>query len=224
VLSDLLPDSVVCVDAFDDRQPAPLFPEEEGLVAAAVENRRREFATARRCAREALTTLGFPATAIPGGPVRQPCWPPGVVGSITHCAGYRAAAVARSEAVATLGVDAEPHERLPDGVLRSIAAPQEASWVRDRAAAEPLIWWDRLLFSAKESVYKAWFPLAGSWLGFEDVVIQPGRDLGTFTVRLRPTEPPQHSAAALTRMNGRWLIRRGLVLTAVAIPSSRNPI
>ena len=59
------------------------------------------------------------------GAKREPLWPAGVVGSITHCDGYRAAAVARATDLATVGIDAEPHEPLPDGVLAAIALPAE---------------------------------------------------------------------------------------------------
>ena len=44
--------------------------------------------------------------------------------------------------------------------------------------------WDRLLFSTKESVYKAWFPLAERWLGFEDARVTIDRDRGSFAARL----------------------------------------
>ena len=86
---------------------------------------------------------------------------------MTHCAGYRAAA--RRPRPATwprVGIDAEPHGPLPDGVLDAIALARGAAALA-RLAARPDVRWDRLLFSAKESVYKAWFPLTRRWLGFE---------------------------------------------------------
>jgi 4'-phosphopantetheinyl transferase EntD len=74
--------------------------------------------------------------------------------------------------------------------------------------------WDRLLFSAKESVYKAWFPLTGRWLGFEDADVTITPD-GTFTARLlaelTETQPPASFA-------GRWLASGGLILTAIVVP------
>ncbi|WP_405845207.1 4'-phosphopantetheinyl transferase [Streptomyces platensis] len=70
-----------------------LFPEESQVIALAVDKRRREFTTARSCAREALRRLGHPTVPIPRGRSGAPLWPAGVVGSITHCQGYRSAAV-----------------------------------------------------------------------------------------------------------------------------------
>ena len=84
-----------------------LWPEEAAAVQHAVEKRRREFAVGRMLARAALAAIGDPPSAIPTGNHREPVWPAGIVGSITHCAGYCAAAVARDAMVVALGIDAE---------------------------------------------------------------------------------------------------------------------
>ena len=110
-------------------------------------------------------------------------------GSITHCAGYRAAAVASTREVLTIGLDAEPNETLPDGVLDHVSLPGERARLRDLAATAPGTCWDRLLFSAKESVYKAWFPLTRQWLGFEDADITIDPAAGTFEARLLVPAP-----------------------------------
>ncbi|CAO5237865.1 4'-phosphopantetheinyl transferase family protein [Frankia sp. AgKG'84/4] len=176
MLASLLPAAVVAVEAFEDDPGAVLFPEESALLAKAVDKRRREFTTARVCAHRALRTLGLPPAPILPGPRGAPSWPDGVVGSITHCAGYRAAAVARASELCTIGIDAEPNEANPQGVTQEITVAAERGWLAAHLAARPAVRWDRLLFSAKESVYKAWFPLAQRWLGFEDaeLVIDPG--------------------------------------------------
>jgi 4'-phosphopantetheinyl transferase EntD len=78
--------------------------------------------------------------------------------------------------------------------------------------------WDRLLFSAKESVYKAWFPLARRWLGFDQADITIGALDGTFTARLL-VPGPLVAGSALTVLHGRWAADQGLVATAVVIPA-----
>ena len=95
------------------------------LVARAVDRRRAEFTTVRTCARIALGRLGLPPAPLLTGSKREPLWPAGVVGSITHCDGYRAAAVARASEVAAIGIDAEPHDPLPDGILDRVTLPAE---------------------------------------------------------------------------------------------------
>jgi 4'-phosphopantetheinyl transferase EntD len=222
VLARLLPPAAVAVEAFGDRPGAQLFPAEEAAVAAAVAKRRREFATGRACAREALARLGVPAAAIVPGPGREPGWPDGVVGSITHCDGYRACAVARRADLAAIGVDAEPDGPLPGGVLERVASAAEQAHLAGLAAAAPGgPSFGRLLFSAKESVYKAWYPLTGRWLGFADaaITISAGDGAaGTFAAEF--TVPgPVLDGRALPGFGGRWLAAGGLVVTAIAVPA-----
>jgi 4'-phosphopantetheinyl transferase N-terminal domain len=98
-------------------------------VRGAVETRLREFTAARTCARLAIAKLGLPAGPILRGAWREPIWPRGVVGSITHCRGYRAAAVAKQRNVLTVGIGAEPDEQLPPGVLEQVAVASEQAWL-----------------------------------------------------------------------------------------------
>jgi 4'-phosphopantetheinyl transferase EntD len=217
VIEKILPARVACAEAFGDPPDTVLFPEEEALLGRAVEKRRREFATARGCARSALAALGAAPAPILPGERGAPRWPPGFVGSITHCAGYRAAAVAHARDMLSIGVDAEPDEDLPDGVLAAVSLPGERARLRDLAAAAPGTCWDRLLFSAKESVYKAWFPLAGRWLGFADADITVNLADGTFGARLR-VAAPEVGGSPLAGFTGRWLARDGLIMTAVTVP------
>jgi len=213
-----LPARVSAAEAFSDPPGASLFPEETAIVAKAVDKRRREFTTARNCARRALQSLGVQPVPIPAGERGAPRWPPGIVGSITHCAGYRAAAVAWAEDMITIGIDAEPNEELPSGVLDAVATVGEQARLRDLAAAVPIVCWDRLLFSAKESVYKAWFPLTRRWLDFEDADISIDATAGTFTARLL-VPALTIRGTPLTGFTGRWLAVRGLLVTAIAMPA-----
>ncbi|SBT37420.1 4'-phosphopantetheinyl transferase family protein [Micromonospora auratinigra] len=217
MIEALLPPQVVTVHAYDDRPDEAPYPGEEDLVARAVESRRREFVTARRCAREALGRLGHPAAPIRSGPRREPVWPAGVVGSITHCAGYRAAAVARRTELAGLGIDAEPHEALPDGVAGTVTVAGEPGLLARLDRDHPAVHWGRVLFSAKESVYKAWYPLTGRWLGFEDaeLSLEPG---GGFGARVLVDGTRGDGGPPLTELRGRWLVDRGLIVTAVSVP------
>jgi 4'-phosphopantetheinyl transferase EntD len=213
VIEPLLPAAVIAVEATEDLPGEPPFPGEEDLIARAVPGRRAEFITARRCARQALAALGHPAQPIRSGPHREPLWPAGVAGSITHCAGYRAAAVARTAEVESLGIDAEPNAALPAGVDRQVILPAEAEMLGHLAGTHPGTHWDRLLFSAKESIYKTWFPLTGRWLGFEEACLTIDPDAGAFTAKVTGDGPFKAFA-------GRFLVSGGLILTAVWQPGS----
>lgn len=217
MLARILPPPVVVVEAFADDQDAELFPEEEAVIAAAVAKRRREFATVRACARAALVLLGERPAAILPGSHGAPAWPDGIAGSLTHCDGYRAAALARTADVTTIGIDAEPAGPLPDGVLDLIANPAERSQLAALTAMAPGTHWDRLLFSAKESVYKAWYPLARRWLGFEDAELTIDHNGGTFTARIL-VPGPVVDGVPVSSFDGRWATDGNLILTAIACP------
>ena len=220
MIERILPPSVVAAESFGDDPDAVLFPEEQAVIASAVEGRRREFATGRACARTALARLGLSTGAVGREPGGAPQWPEGTVGSITHCIGYRAAAVATAKDVLSLGMDAESNEPLPDqGMLDLIASHDERGRLRELAAGTPGVSWDRLLFSAKESVYKTWFPLARCWLGFEsaDVVIDASG--GTFTARLL-VPGLLVNGSPLTLLHGRWMSFQGLLVTTIAVPAA----
>jgi 4'-phosphopantetheinyl transferase EntD len=209
----LLPGSVVVVSTREPCLGVELFPEERHSMGQAVDKRRREFMTGRACARQALQGLGFGPVAIPSGPHGEPVWPTGVVGSITHCQGYWGSAVARSADVRAVGIDAEPDEPLPEGVLEAVAFGRERSMVADMGAGVCL---DRLLFSAKESVYKAWFPLTKRWLGFEDVELTI--DLARTAFRARLLVPgPVVDGVPLNAFEGRWCAEDGVLTTATVV-------
>ena len=216
--------------AYPEAIETGLFPEEREHIAQAVAKRRLEFAAVRRCARQALQELGYPPVPILPGEQREPQWPEGVVGSMTHCAGYCAAAVARAGDVSALGIDAEVHAPLPEGVLDLISLESERERLaRLTESASGSVHWDRVLFSAKESVYKAWFPLTRRWLGFEeaDIVLRlDGSFEATLLTGQNGTEPASGGSAASAAPSsadsgiprgfaGRWAVSGGLIGTAV---------
>jgi len=217
LIESILPAEVAFAEAFHDAAPAPLFPVEEALVARAVDRRRAEFATARACARRALAELGVAPGAIGRGKRGEPKWPAGIVGSITHCDGYRAAAVALGNAVASAGIDAEPNGSLSRRVLEAIALPAERDRVAILATVSPTVHWDRLLFCAKEAVFKAWFPLTGCDLGFADANIAFSADDTAFTARLL-VPGPQVCGRLLSSFTGRWVCAGGLLAAAIVVP------
>lgn len=220
LLSDVLPATTSALAAaevyLDPPDLAPL-PEEEPLIAKSVAKRRNEFVTVRYCARQALGELGIEPAPILKGEKGEPCWPDGVVGSLTHCEGYRGAAVGRQVEVRSIGIDAEPHGVLPDGVLDAISLPAERTELGQLPGD---LHWDRILFCAKEATYKAWFPVTRRWLGFEDAHIAFDVDdsgtSGGFISRIL-IDPAASSGPPLETLTGRWSVRDGLALTAIVL-------
>ncbi|MEE2031034.1 4'-phosphopantetheinyl transferase Npt [Rhodococcus chondri] len=219
MISRIVPDGVAAAEMFTDPPGLRPHPQEEPLIARAVEKRRREFVGARHCAREAMRRLGVDPAPVLKGERGAPVWPRGVVGSLTHCDGYRGAVLGYALQVRSLGIDAEPHDRLPDGVLDAVSLEPERDWLAGTAGAG--VHWDRLLFCAKEATYKAWFPLTHRWLGFEDAHITFERDSfdavsGSFHSRLL-VPGDTLDGPPLAGFDGRWLVADGLVLTAITV-------
>ncbi|MDH6626301.1 4'-phosphopantetheinyl transferase EntD [Streptomyces sp. LBL] len=224
MIEELLPASVVTVEAYGHEEPANtvLYPEEEAVVARAVHKRRREFAVVRSCARRAMEKLGVSPQPVLPGERGAPQWPAGLTGSMTHCDGFCAAALVRVTDLASLGIDAEPDGPLPEGVLDAVSLPAERERLLRLADDHPAPHWDRLLFSAKESVYKAWFPLTRQWLDFSEADIEIRVDAGerlqgSFRAELL-VPGPLVGARRLGHFDGRWTIGRGLVATSVTVP------
>ena len=190
----------VLVEAFGDVTVDSLAAEAR-VVRHAGPERRREYATVRACARAALVQLGQRPVPILNDPDGVPVWPLGVVGSLTHCRGYRAALVALRTDLAYVGVDAEPHLPLPEEVADFVLRSEDthdlhAGWHAGRIA-----------FCAKEAAYKAWFPRSRRCLEFTDMATQVRAD-GTFTA----------CASGLPTLRGRWSVRGGYVVAAGMIP------
>jgi 4'-phosphopantetheinyl transferase EntD len=216
MLEMILPAEVESQECFGEPPGGFLFPEEEQIIARAVEVRRLEYATVRSCARSCLERLGYPPVPILPGVGGAPTWPAGVQGSMTHCPGYAAAAVGPVAQISAIGIDAEPDAPLPDGVLNLIATPAEQDRLATIQPEADSPDWDRLLFSAKEAVYKAWFPLVGEWLDHQDAEIVFHPEHQTFTAHLTRdglTVDRRH----IHRLHGRWAHKRGILLTAITL-------
>jgi 4'-phosphopantetheinyl transferase EntD len=215
----VLPDmsGLAFAELYDDPPGLTPLPEEEPLIGRAVAKRRNEFVTARHCARIAMTGLGLEPVPILKGEKGEPCWPEGIVGSLTHCQGFRGAVVGRVETARSVGIDAEPHAVLPNGVLPAVSIPIERHELSKLPGG---IHWDRILFCAKEATYKAWFPLTYRWLGFEDAHItfevDAGGTSGGFVSRIL-IDPAARQGPPLNEFVGRWSVADGLVLAAIVL-------
>lgn len=147
-----------------------LFSGERELVKKSALERQKSFAKGRRCAKQCLDSLGITHFPILRGSMREPIWPEGIRGSITHCQGYSAAAVSASVHIASLGIDIEKIEdigRLPREI---VCTDEEQSWLEELSPPERSSF-AYLIFSAKESLYKALFIHHRKFIEFTDVDI-----------------------------------------------------
>ncbi len=211
MIETLFPAGVITVLASDAMAEEPLHPDEQPFAAKMSEPRRREFALGRACARHALARLGVSGPVLRGDD-RAPLWPRGVVGSLTHCDQLCAAAVAHREVVLSLGLDAELDSPLRERVAQRICTPDERAHLAELPELLPS-GWEKLVFSAKESFYKAYYPVARSFLGFHDVGLRFDPEAQSFEVQLLRDDKP-----GPRRASGRFALAPPHVITAVTLP------
>jgi enterobactin synthetase component D len=172
----------VGVRHFADGTPPLHALEEQSLGPRAVERRRRYFSLGRAAARDALAELGIYGVAIERGPSGEPLWPGGVVGAISHAGDLGMAIVGSAVHYAGLGVDVEQLSRgLTARAARLVCTPSEFAWAEPEAGSSTRL---TMLFSAKEAVFKALFPIEGVWLGFGDAELTWRPERSAFDARL----------------------------------------
>jgi 4'-phosphopantetheinyl transferase EntD len=191
----LFPQGVVLVTRRTLAGATDLFPEEMMAMGRATPARLNEFALGRQCARDALAQLGVARVAIPVGRFRDPVWPFGYVGSITHCRGLCAAAAARTTSLHDgrgllgIGLDCEPAAALPQELPGLVCSEDEYAWLAGRRGDH--LPWDRLFFCAKESAYKCVFPTTHLFLEFRELGVHFDPDSSSFEVTLPDLGPHQ---------------------------------
>ena len=214
LLATLFDKAVVTVASELADQTVRAFPEEEALILDAAEPRRLEFRTGRACARAALEALGVKAVPVMRGARREPVWPLGIVGSITHTTGFCAVAVAQTQDYRALGLDAELDAPVTDEFVRRVCSARE---IARCAELGPILHSANVVFSAKEAVHKLQYPLSGQvlyWRDLEVTLDPPHTGAGTFSARFLNPSPPFQQG---TLLEGRWLRETGLILTGCAL-------
>lgn len=214
-IAALFAESVVAFETRSPVDPGVLSPAEAVHVARAAPKRVAEFAAGRACARRALAELGMPGFILLVGADREPLWPAGVVGSITHVIGFCGVVAARIGTVRSIGVDAERRDAVHQRLWSQIAAPEELAWL---TSLNPDIAVEHatLIFSAKEAFYKCQFPLTREWLSFSDVSVSVHRD----RFEISPRRTLALEAIAPPPWSGRFAVIESLVLTGFALPAA----
>ncbi len=215
-LGELFPPGALTAELRGAGDPRALYPEEARSVQKAVRKRIEEFAAGRQCARLLLREFGIEDCAIEVGADRQPLWPEGLVGSITHTAGFCAAVAARRSALRSVGIDTEVAGSVKTELWRGICTPAEIDWLRSLPQSEQGLA-ATLIFSAKEAFYKCQFGVTQQRLGFHDVSIELpwGGQRGAFAVRANRRLELERDAALPLR--GQYLFHQQFVTAAVAV-------
>jgi 4'-phosphopantetheinyl transferase EntD len=175
LLTGLVPaGAAVAACKIDESRFEQLTADERALVGSARPVRRAEFAAGRACAHRALRVLGVDARTISRGPRRQPVWPEGVTGSISHTADLAATVVMRTTpSVASIGLDVEVAGQPDEELWVDLLTPTERTAVE--ASDDPQVAVTHV-FTAKEAAFKALFPLLGVEIEYLDACVRLDAD------------------------------------------------
>ncbi len=198
----------------DPRAPMPRLMGDEVLVIEQVTAARaREFGAGRAAARAAMEMLGHVPRPVLQGEDRAPVWPPGLTGSITHSARDCLAVVTDAPDIAALGLDLEPTAPLEPALWPEICCPEEMNWLASLGPSQRGHF-AKLIFCAKEAIYKAQYQISRTMLEFHDVALEVDLHAGRFDATIRPELPGLTAGTCIT---GRFVILSGNIVAAVEL-------
>jgi len=183
VINTLIPNNIACVIIHHSSNSPYVHEEEVQEIRNATNSRILEFLSGRNCAHLAIKKLGDKNhQAILRGKNHEPLWPNNIVGSITHCKGYYAAMVSYEKDNTGIGIDAELNTKLPIKIIATTQTKNEI--VRNKALLNITgnICINKLIFSAKESVFKFIYPFIKCYINFKDVEIVLDFNAKSFSV------------------------------------------
>ena len=174
MLPNPFPDHIsFCLLPIHSTSNQKLHPAEENYFSQLSSVSRKEhYRSGRICAGEVLSKLGTLGQPVLRDPqTREPLWPEGISGAITHSGKWAAAAAGKTSDVLGIGIDLEDLERQVDSrISRHVCIPEEQKWLQE--CGEDFLEQNlKIIFSAKESIFKAFFPYTRTYLHFHDARI-----------------------------------------------------
>jgi len=219
-LRALFPQGALAAELRGSGDPNALYPDEARHLQKAVRKRLEEFAAGRLCARLLLHEFGIDQFAIEVGADRQPLWPQGLVGSITHTAGFCAAVAAPKKCLRSVGIDTELSGSVKPELWRGICTASETTWLRSLPESEQHSA-ATLIFSAKEAFYKCQFAVTHERLGFGDVSLEPpawGESRGAFKIIANRRIELERQAAL--PLQGQYLFHEQFISCGIALTAA----
>jgi len=219
MFADIFPRDVLWLVAADWMWDTELCAAEEALVANAVEKRKREFRAGRHCAHALLKQAGVDCAALLKGKQREPAWPHGWIGSISHTRGLCVVALASTSRYRSIGLDVEQTGPLEGNVLNLICSSEEQREIAElqqlpgrNFASLPL---SKVIFSAKESIHKTYFPLNYHTLDFLDARIKLDPVQNSFAADIIKPEPSPR--VPITSLQGKFSLDDQYIATFIAL-------
>ncbi len=219
MINNLLPNNIACETLYEGTQNLFVHETEVASIQHASKKRITEFLNGRHCAHKALIKLGYTKkTAILQGAKREPLWPESIVGSITHCKGYFAAVVCYNKLIKGIGIDAETNIDVSKKIAITIQTEKEIFTNSILYKQIPNLHLNKLIFSAKESVFKFLYPIVKHAIKFKDVEINLNITNKTFSVIILNTKLSNKFKNSL--MVGKFDYNDSHIVTCCYEPSS----
>lgn len=206
-ISGLFPNGVLTACEVRDNWSERLLPLEAQQLGDVCDKRRAEFSAGRNCARRLLAAMGRDAVPLMIGDYRQPIWPAGFVGSISHADEICAVALAKDESITSLGIDVEILEDLDDAVTDLVLTPTEQQFARMHDG-----WLRKLIFSIKESNYKCCYPQVRAFIDFQQCEVTLNMQQQSYTARIACTNHQLDDVVISTY--GRWMLEADHIFTS----------
>lgn len=183
------------------------------MLDKAVVKRRAEYLAVRYAARQLLQNAGCDGH-VDTSSSREPVWPAGWCGSLSHTRGHAIAIIAPCNSGLTPGIDIEMFDAK---TMRETAEMFTSVDERQLLAACGLAYETALLiaFSAKESLFKALYPEVKCFFGFEAARIG-SIDTAAHSIILELTQPLTPERKQGCQFNGQYLIEENRVITLIA--------
>lgn len=209
----LMSKGISFISTTEPKSTDSLTAQEKQLVSDAPLKRRQDFATGRWCARQALKKIGIPPTSISVGVHREPIWPKGITGSISHTEGYYCAAV--SPVKSALGVDAEELKNsFTFNNVKTICTSHE--YKRITSTQKKFINFTcHIVFSAKEAFYKSVHPITRKTIGFKDVEVEINWTNSSYEILL--LKGLSGDLTSGRRFRGDYWMNQNVVITLIAL-------
>ncbi len=200
-----------------------LSPEEaEILSPKAVPKRRNEFILGRAASHCALKKVGFISPPpVLKGKHREPIWPTGYVGTITHSSGVAIGAVCSKTKAAGIGVDIEKLERdVSTGVFRITCTEEELELINSNQSRSQIMF--KRIFSAKEAGFKAFYYHAKEYIDYKEATLSWDPDTSCFNGTLLKAAGKEYPVGTSFRVGSQLV--GGFVFSFILLPLKKYGI
>ncbi len=186
--------------------------EENQIVSKSSNRRKREFSAGRAIAKTLLKKYGIKNYPVLSGTNREPVWPKGVIGSISHCDDFCFVAIAQEKNYKSIGIDIEKLTPIEPDIEEYVCTEAERKWIQEQNYEKKLML-SKLIFCAKESAFKCCFPIVQKYIDFLSVVVSCDLKYHLFTVNMIDVRSNKFEALVISEIKGLFYYFENYIVT-----------